>query len=220
MRHSRSPAKPVVRELELSGLKDGKQVSLLGNDAYERISFISNDLTGRDLSGATFTRCELVGLKAERLQAQGAGFYETRIDGLELPVLEAARSTLRDALLVGIRIGSAALIDVRLNAVVIADSRFERVNLRSSDLRDVIFRNCTFGDMDLRAAALSRVAFENCQVAMLNCEHANLRDADLRGLDISAVLGVDSLAGATMNTPQVTKLASYFAAHLGVRLED
>jgi len=49
---------------------------------------------------------------------------------------------------------------------------------------------------------------------------ARLADVDLRGADLAALEGVESLRGATGTAAQVLELAPVFAAAAGLRVDE
>lgn len=94
------------------------------------------------------------------------------------------------------------------------------VNLRASELANVVFRDCTIGELDLVDARLRRVTFENCRVESLHLAGASLEHVDLRGLEIGTISDPGRLRGATLSSAQAASLTRVFAAHLGILVED
>lgn len=219
MRRSTITKKPVLSRLLLPGLESAKAGDLAAHEHHEGLSLEGADLTGCDLSGATFTECELVGVTAHTTVLQHARLIETRIERLNAPVLDATRSTWRDVELSGSRIGALDIYDSGIRSTRITGSKFDWINLRSSILEDVLFEDCTIEELDLSGATATRVAFINCRVGSLALAHAQLKDVDLRGLEIGAIGNLEGMAGATLDAQQVTALAPVFASHLGIRVE-
>ncbi|MFD6053967.1 pentapeptide repeat-containing protein [Agromyces sp. NPDC060279] len=211
---------PQIDPLRLDDLRPGDAAELGPQRTVEGLRFVDAEVEGRDLSGATFSECELVGWNAHEASFRAARFLETRIERLNAPVLSAARSTFRDVRIEGSRIGSAELYDAELHSLVVEQSKLGWVNLRAAQLRDVRFRGCTFDELDLGEATLARVAFEDCTVGELVVTRTTMQDVDLRGLDIRAIRSLEGLAGATIDSQQAAALAEHFAAQLGLRIED
>ena len=76
------------------------------------------------------------------------------------------------------------------------------------------------GAQHLSGIDAQRVRFEDCRVGTLRLHGGSLSDVDLRGLEMRTVNGVGSLAGATVSSGQLSKLAPLLAQHLGLRVTD
>jgi uncharacterized protein YjbI with pentapeptide repeats len=211
---------PLVDPLRLDGLETGDGSELAAQGSVEGRRYVDTMVEGRDLSGLTFSECELIGWSAHEASLRSARFLETRIERMNAPVFLAARSTFRDARLEQSRLGSAELYDAELRSVAVEHSKFGWVNLRAAELIDVRFVGCSFDELDLGEARLTRVSFEDCSVDELVVTRATMRDVDLRGLEISAIRSLEGLAGATIDSQQAARLAQHFAAQLGLRVED
>lgn len=220
MRKRPTTKKPVLDRLALHSLEPGVAEELEAHGAVEGLSFEGADLSGLDLTGATFTECELVGITAHGTMLTHARLVETRFERLNAPVLDATRSSWRDVELSGSRVGALDIYDAALSSVRIAGSKLDWINLRSSTLEDVLFEDCTIEELDLTGVIATRVSFVNCRAGSVSLAHARLKDVDLRGLEMGAISTLEGLAGATLNGQQVTELAPAFAAHLGLRVED
>src|SRR5699024_8894708 len=79
---------PVLSPLVLPGLESADGDSLDAHARHEGLSLEDVDLTGRDLTGATFSECELVGVTAHTTILQHDRLIETRFERLNAPVLD------------------------------------------------------------------------------------------------------------------------------------
>lgn len=219
MRRSTATKQPVLGRLTLPGLDPADAEDLAAHAHHEGLALEGADLSGRDLTGATFTECELVGVTAHTTLLRHARLVETRIERLNAPVLDATRSTWRDVVLNGSRLGALDIDDAELRSTRITGSKFDWINLRSSTLEDVLLEDCTVEELDLSGVTATRMAFVNCRVGGLALAHARLQDVDLRGLEIGTLSTLEGMSGATLAPEQVTALAPAFAAHLGIRVE-
>nr|WP_234037483.1 pentapeptide repeat-containing protein [Leucobacter sp. L43] len=112
------------------------------------------------------------------------------------------------------------MFDSDLESLHISESKLSFVNLRASRLRDVQFEQCVIDELDLAEARAERIAFTGCSVRSLCLDHAQLRDVDLRELDLSSVSGVESMRGTIISFTQAVDLTSAFAQHLGITIAD
>ncbi|GAB3401132.1 pentapeptide repeat-containing protein [Schumannella luteola] len=211
---------PRLDPLRLHGLEEGDPTALAAGESYEGLRIAGADLTEWDLSGATFTECELVDWTVHDTGLRAIRLLETRLERLNAPVLVAPRATLRDVEIDGSRLGSAELYDAELERVVVSASKLGWLNLRSSRLEDVLFRGCRFDELDLGGATLARVAFEDCTVDRLVLHGARATHLDLRGLEVSAIDGIEGMRGARIGEVQAAAMTGLFAAHLGIEIAD
>ncbi|MGO2755146.1 MULTISPECIES: pentapeptide repeat-containing protein [Brachybacterium] len=219
MRRSATTKKPVLGRLVLPGLEDADAEQLEPHESYEGLRIEGGDLSGRDLTGTTFTECELVGVTAHTTILQHGRLVETRLERLNAPVLDATRSTWRDVELLGSRIGALDIYDAQIRSTHVVGSKFDWINLRSSTLEDVLFEDCTIDELDLGGVTATRVSFVNCRAGSVSLAHARLTDVDLRGLEVGSISNLEGMSGATLDAQQVTALAPAFASHLGIRVE-
>ncbi|APX32976.1 hypothetical protein BH708_09915 [Brachybacterium sp. P6-10-X1] len=219
MRPRSTTRRPVLERLVLPELQDLEADELHAQGTYDAVRVTGGDLSGRDLTGATFTECELLGVTAHEAVLQHARLIETRIDRLNAPVLNATRSTWRDVELTGSRIGALDIDDTEVRQARLVGSKLDWLNLRASTLEDVLFEDCTIEELDLTGATAARVAFVNCRAGSVSLAHARLADVDLRGLEMGAIGNLEGMKGATLDAQQVAVLAPAFAHHLGIRVE-
>jgi uncharacterized protein YjbI with pentapeptide repeats len=159
-------------------------------------------------------------VRASELRIGGARILETRLRRLDAPVVRGARSTWRDVIVDGGRIGSAELYDSGFTAVRISGCKLGFVNLRGATLTDVVFEDCRIDELDLGGARVRRAAFPGCTIGTLALQRAELADTDLRGAELREITGFEGLRGATIDSDQLTLLAPLLARSAGLRVED
>ena len=211
---------PKISPLRLGDLEDGNTDELMPGDTEDRRRFAGPTVQGRDLSGITFSECELEGWEVRDAVFTESAFLETRISALFATGFRATRSTFRQVEVDDARIGAVELMDSKLRSVVFTDVRLGFVNLRGAGLTDVIFRGCMLDGIDAGDATLNRVSFEDCTAGEIDVTRAKLQHVDLRGLQVERIRGLEGIAGATMSHLQVVGLAEVFAAHLGIHVTD
>lgn len=217
---SNSTQPPRVAPLRLGDLDEGAD-SLLGPDANrdnERFSGV--DLTGRSLPGSTFSECEFVDVNLNDAELRGIRLSDCILSHIDAPVLRASRSSWRGIEIGHSRIGSGELHDAGIESLRFHQCKIGYLNLRGSSLRDVLFEDCTVDELDLGGAKATRVAFVGTRIRMLDVTQSLLRHVDLRGAEIHSIRSVEGLRGATLDSFQVAELASFFAAQLGITVED
>ncbi|MBH0010281.1 pentapeptide repeat-containing protein [Salinibacterium sp. SWN1162] len=213
-------AAPLIDALRLANLVDGEAALLRPHESYDGQRFTASDVSEDDLSGISFTECELIELEANETNFRAATFVETRFEKLNAPIFAAPRSNLRDVSIEGSRLGSAEFYESTWKSIRFVHCRIGYLNLRGAHLQDVLFDDCLIDELDLGGATANRVAFTNTQVNTLDLTRAKLTNVDLRSLELRHVTGVEHLKGATINSYQLTELAPALAAHLGIVLDD
>ncbi len=203
--------------MRLHGLTDAPAPQ--AGDLCEGLRFDGGSFDGMDLQGSTFQECEFAAVSMMDTGLRGARFLECRFEGLYAPVFRAPRSTFRDVVLQGSRLGSAELYDNGWNSVHVDGGKLDFVNLRSSRLTDVLFSNCMIEELDLDGVHATRVAFRDCRIGSMNLSGAVLQDVDLRTTDFRSITNLPGLSGATVDEAQLMMLAPLLAANLGLRVE-
>jgi uncharacterized protein YjbI with pentapeptide repeats len=203
--------------VRLNGLTDAPAQE--AGDTCEGLRFDGESFDGMDLQGSTFLECEFAAVSMMDTGLRGARFLECRFSGLYAPVFRAPRSTFRDVVLEGSRLGSAELYDSGWNSVHVDGGKLDFVNLRSSRLTDVLFSNCRIEELDLDGVHATRVAFRDCTIGSLNLSGAVLQDVDLRTTGFRSITHLPGLSGATVDEAQLMMLAPLLAVNLGLRVE-
>lgn len=212
-------APPLVDALILENLVEGDATQLQAHESYDGQRFTATDVSEDDLSGISFTECELIELEANEANFRAATFVETRFEKLNAPIFGAPRSNLRDVSIEGSRLGSAEFYESTWKSIRFTHCRIGYLNLRGAQLQDVLFDDCFIDELDLSGATANRVAFTETQVNTLDLTRAKLTNVDLRSLELRHVTGVEHLKGATINSYQLAELAPALAAHLGIVID-
>ena len=187
------PRPPVLAAPDLGRLRDGEADELTAGEMVEDLALVEADLSGGDLSALTLLSCR---------------FSEVFANDTDLA---AAR-------LVDSRIGAWELYDADVESLLIEDCRLGFTNLAGTTVRDLLIRATRIDELDLSGIDAQRVRFEDCRVGTLRLHDGSLSDVDLRGLEMTVVSGVGSLAGATVNSQQLSELAPLLAQQLGLRV--
>lgn len=188
------------------------------------------DLVGARVAGVTRDLWDLgegdriEGSRVERLRLQrwdlpGVSLIECAVSDLDVTVLSGPASVWRDVEVAVGRWGSAELYDVQWRSVHLSGMRISYLNLRGADLMDVRLTDCVIDELDLAGARARRMAFPGCRVDRLALDRATLTDVDLRGLEPSAIDGIDGLRGATITHDQLLRWSPVLAGHLGLLVE-
>ena len=215
-----SPRPPVLTAPDLSRLRDGAADELAAGEMVEDLRLAEADLSGAGLSAISLLSCRFSEVFANDTDLAAARLVDCRLERLSATYLHSPRSTWHTVELVDSRIGAWEIYDADVESVLIEDCRLGFANLVGTALRDVLIRGTRIDELDLSGIDAQRVRFEDCRVGVLRLRGGSLSDVDLRGLEMTVVSGIGSLAGATISSGQLTKLAPLLAQHLGLRIED
>ena len=215
-----SPRPPVLTAPDLGRLRDGEADELAAGEMVEDLDLVDADLSGGDLSALTLLSCRFSEVFANDTDLAAARLVDCRLERLSATYLHSPRSTWRTVELVDSRIGAWELYDADVESVLIEDCRLGFTNLAGTAVRDLLIRATRIDELDLSGVDAQRVRFEDCRVGTLRLHGGSLSDVDLRGLEMTVVNGVGSLAGATISSGQLSELAPLLAQHLGLRVED
>lgn len=195
-----------------------------------KVSFAELDLTCVDFSkaqcmDATFTRCDLRGVRMGRSELRSANLWRVNAARAKLSLVDLTDALLDDACLAGANLKSATLTEARLHRaelpeVTAPDAKFIRAVLTAVDLRQAFLRRADFTDArligaDLReadmrrsrapGADLRRADLRSADLTAASLEGANLDGADLRGASLhGAKLKGASLRGADLRGADLT----------------
>jgi uncharacterized protein YjbI with pentapeptide repeats len=208
-----------INDIHLPELADGFAGDLGAHEKVDGLRFDGTVLDGLDLAGVSLNECKLTGVSAHETDLRASTFVDVAVDRLNAPILSAPRSTWRNLVVMGSRIGSAELYESTLRSVHFFGCKFGYLNLRGSSLLDVRFTNCVIDELDLGGATTERLDFQSTETRVLDVTRARLTNIDVRDLQFRQVNGLEGLKGATMSERQVAELAGVFAAHLGIVVE-
>lgn len=157
----------------------------------------------------------------------GVAISDRLIGGDTLARTNLIKATITRTLIVNADLSSARLIDTRWDRCVLRGCTLIGANITGGTFKNVIFENCrldyaTFDQVrtagptafvgcaltetTFTSCGLTLVTFDGCKLASTEFDSADLRGADLRGNDLSRLIGIGSLRGAVIGEEQVAGL--------------
>jgi uncharacterized protein YjbI with pentapeptide repeats len=207
-------------DLALPELGIGRPDDVGREQAVDGLLLDGLDLSGVDATGVALDECLLRSCVLDDAVLTRARLTSCLLDQVRATSLEAQRSTWRDVVVRGSRIGALIVHGAELTRVTVAASRLDFVNLRGATAAQVQFTGCRIGELDVGQARLRDVRFVDCQVERLVLTGSELERVDLRGAGLTEVEGIGSLAGALIDGGQLQQLAPALAGHLGIAVAD
>lgn len=211
---------PRLSPVELHDLEDAQHIGLGSGEHREGERHSGASLDWLDLTGISFTECELSALSVHEAQLRGARFSQCRISDLYAPVFACSRSSWRDVVLRNTRWGSAELYGSEWESVHLQGGKLGFLNLRGATRTDVIISDCIIDDLDLSGTKATRLGLKNCRIGTVDLGEAMLKDVDLRGSEFATVNGLQGARGVTIDSYQLALFAPLLAAGLGIRVQD
>ena len=154
----------------------------------------------------------------DAVDLRGVHLVECRLSQLDAAHGVLPRSSWREVVLAGSRLGAVECYDSTWRSVLITDSKMGYLNARGSTWTDVTLSGCAIDELDLAGARLTRVRLDGCRIGTLRVAGATLTDVDLRGAQLTQLEGLAGLAGAWVSEQQLIELAPLLADHLGIRI--
>jgi uncharacterized protein YjbI with pentapeptide repeats len=214
---ARAPQPPVIRQLlPPAEMVAGSASSIEAGDTREAERYVGTDFGGNRLAHTTFRECVFDGVSFEQADLRGVHLIESLLTNVGVAALAAPRSSWRDVVCRGSRLGSAELYESTWRSVMFENCKIGYVNARSVRWQDVVFRDCVLDELDLVYASVERLAFERCEVGTLELADARLADVDLRGARLATINGLAGLAGCWITEQQLMSFAPLLAQHLKI----
>ncbi|MDO8143605.1 pentapeptide repeat-containing protein [Isoptericola sp. 178] len=214
------PAPPVVDPVALTDLDPGEAGELVAGADLEGREHTAVEADRLELRGAQVHSSRLRGLQAREADLRNLTLTEVVMEQVAVPVVQGIRGRWRDVELRDARIGSAELYESTWQSVRFVGCKLGYVNLRGATLQDVVFTDCQIDELDLVQVRATRVAFDGTAVRRLDVQASTLQHVDLRGADLSELVGTDALRGTTITSVQLAHLAPLLAANLGITVVE
>ena len=211
---------PKLRDLQLWDLEDGDAAELAFSAQADRVILDGLDLSGLDLSGGRLSESILRGVTLSDADLTAATVAESIWERVNAPHLKAPRSTWRNVRIQDSRIGVGELYDAGISGLVLRGCKVDLLNLRNTVISDLLIENCTIGELDISGARVHRMTIMQSSIGTFEAREARLKDVDLRGAQLSRIVGLAGLKGAVISQEQLVELAPSLAGHLGLVVED
>jgi uncharacterized protein YjbI with pentapeptide repeats len=212
-----APKPPLIKPVLLpADLLDQSADAVDAGDSRDAERYSRSDFAGRRMSHTTFRECLFEGVSFDQTELRGLHLIESVLADVTAAAFATPRSSWRDVVCKGSRLGSAELYESTWRSVTIEGCKISYLNARSARWQDVLFRDCVLDELDLAYASAQRLAFVNCEIRTLELTDATLNDVDLRGARLTTINGLEGLAGCWVTEQQLMSLAPLLAQHLKI----
>ncbi len=204
---------------ELSAVTD--LASLLRSDeTLFGLNIDSADVSGIKLKSAAISESRLAKCNFSQAKIEKLHIRDCVFSNCDLTACLFADSSWHVAEIVGARCSGVQLHSSLMKNILFKNSKLDFANFRFTQLESVIFENCVINELDLYNATLKNVAFIDCDIENVQFSEAKLKGVDLSGSRIVSIKGLAGLKGASISSEQLILLAPCLARNIGIIIND
>jgi uncharacterized protein YjbI with pentapeptide repeats len=211
---------------ELPGFDPGIALDLLPRlDADSRLlaDFQFGDATvdALELDNAQLLRGRIRGLRA-----RSARIIATRMDGVEFAGCDLSSLRWQQGKISHVRFDACRFLAAQFHGVAMEHVVFSGCKLDYATLAQVrvtgpvMFADCSLRDAELLGCDLAGSLFDGCDLHLTGFGQGSYRGCDLRGNDLSAVIGAAHLKRVIIDRAQTAQLGEALAEELNVTFGD
>lgn len=198
-----------------TALEDATLDDLLAGDLEDvRLQYIDATnclVTSFEISSVVFEKATLTAAQFERISARDFSAKQSDFSAAMM-----AGGTINRAVFTGCRMTGVDLNKTNLHDVTFTGCKLDMANFRFADLRRVVFIDCTFTETDFLGATLHDISFQACTLERTVFEQVKCKQVDLRGSQLTELVGWRSLKGVIIDDLQLVTAAPYLAHELGL----
>lgn len=179
------------------------------------------DLRSLDLADTRFVTGRITGVRSRRTAFDALNLHGVEVSGSDLGSARwsdgrLTRVVFRDCKLMGAVLDGLVVDDVLFEGCKFDYATFD--GLRAAG--PVVFTDCTLTESVFSDCDLSDAVFVDCVLKLTEFGAGRYRDTDLRGNDLSAILGVAHLKKVRIDHAQQADLAHPLVGELGISVGD
>lgn len=202
---------PVLEEGTLDDLLSGDLEDIRLSD----FEAINTPVTSLEISSVMFEKVTLTASHFERISARD--FASKQCD---FSAAMMAGGAINRASFMGCRMTGVDFNKTNLHDVTFTSCKLDMANFRFADLRRVSFVDCTLTETDFIGATLHDVSFQSSTLERTVFDQAKCKQVDLRGSQLTELVGWRSLKGAIIDDLQLVSAAPYLAHELGLIIRE
>jgi uncharacterized protein YjbI with pentapeptide repeats len=200
-------------------------------EALPRLGAQSRLAADFEFSDATIATWELADAnlfhgKVRTLRAVGARITRTRMDSVEFTGCDLSSLWWQDGKISRARFDNCKFLAARIQSVTMEHVVFTGCKLDYTTLDQiratgpVLFAGCSLREAELTGCDLAGSLFDGCDLRLTGFGPGHYRRCDLRGNDLSAVIGAAHLRRVVIDRPQTMQLGEALAEELDVTFGD
>ena len=199
---------------------DDLSVALARDESLTGFTAVNQDLSKFRVKALSITEARL-----EKIVAIEADFEKVSLSDVvflhcNLTAANCAEASWRRVQLNSMRCSGLKLQTSTLKDVVFEDCKLDLSNFRFSKLKIIRFKDCVLDEADFYSAELENVQFQGCSLSKAEFSAAKCKAVDLRTSEITEVLGVEGLAGATIDSVQLIAISQCLAQAFKINVSN
>jgi len=199
----------------------------IGLEALPRLGAQSRLAADFEFSDATVAAWELTDAnllhgRVRMLRAVGAKIARTRMDSVEFTGCDLSSPWWQGGKISRVRFDNCKFLAARVQAVTMEHVVFTGCKLDYTAFDQiratgpVLFADCSLREAELTGCDLARSLFDGCDLRLTGFGPGSYRRCDLRGNDLSAVIGAAHLKRVVIDRAQTMQLGEALAEELDV----
>jgi uncharacterized protein YjbI with pentapeptide repeats len=171
--------------------------------------------TGLQLSGGQVSQSHLVGVDLSDAAWRNVTVYGCRFERVDFSSARLLGVTIERSEFVGCRMTGVNLAKATLKNLVFSDCRLDYAMVTDARTTGPVgLADCNLTNAALTRCELTQAVLSACRLTEVELDTCDLRGADLRGNELSGILGLSSLRGAIVADEQLSALAMIAAREL------
>lgn len=169
-----------------------------------------------ELRDGSVVTCRFVQVQSPEVDLRGAAVRQTEFLRPDFTIAQAWRGRWNDVRVEGGRFGVLEAYDAVWNAVEFVNCKFAFVNLRGSEMSDIVFKDCRIEELNVSDSNIRRASLGGSHVDKFDLRGATMEHVDLRGSTYDHISGVANMGGTIVSEAQLAELAPLLAASVGI----
>ena len=184
--------------------------------------YIGERLRELDLSNTRLLNGRLGGVEADRIAMEETQLHSVEFTDCTFGALRCASSKLSRVVFRDCKLMGATFEDCTFDNVLFEGCRLDYAILtKIRAIGSVAFTKCTLNEAELSGNDLAdETAIDNCTLRKTEFHPGNYRHVDLRGSDLTTVIGAVNLTGVIISPDQEHQLAQALIAGLDLTIAD
>ena len=162
-------------------------------------------------------------LRAVRLTGavlEGGRWADVEVEDCELSGTTLEGTALARVVFRRCRMSGVIAVGAKAKDVMFTDCKIDAANFRGSTFERCAFEGCDLAGADFYGARLGPATIRRCSLVEADFSKAQCEGLDVRGSDVTGVVGATSLRGCTVTADQMIPLGLALVADLGVHVEE
>ncbi|MEU3630251.1 pentapeptide repeat-containing protein [Streptomyces fradiae] len=179
------------------------------------------ELRSLELTDTQLITGRMYGVRSQRVDFEAVNLHGVEIVGSDLGSARWSDSKLTRVVLKDCRLMGAALVGITLDDVLFESCKLDYATFQKVRVTGpVAFVDCVLNDAVFTDCDVSGTVFSACPMKRTGFGAGRYQDTDLRGNDLSDILGAGNLAKARIGHGQQVELAEALVRELDITVGD